>query len=52
MKFIKLCRTFQSGLAVPEVSYDAQEVLRRLPEVRGIVKGEGERRFQKWFPVI
>ncbi|GAB5613565.1 radical SAM protein [Faecalimonas hominis] len=34
-------------LGGPEVSYDAQEVLRRLPEVRGIVKGEGEETFSE-----
>lgn len=32
-------------LGGPEVSYDAGEVLRRLPEVTGIVKGEGEETF-------
>lgn len=32
-------------LGGPEVSYDAEEVLRRLPEVTGVVKGEGEETF-------
>lgn len=32
-------------LGGPEVSYDAPEVLRRLPEVRGVMKGEGEETF-------
>lgn len=29
----------------PEVSYDAPEVLKRLPEVAGVMKGEGEKTF-------
>ncbi len=29
----------------PEVSYDAVEVLKRLPEVQGVMKGEGEKTF-------
>lgn len=29
-------------LGGPEVSYDAREVLRRLPQVTGVMKGEGE----------
>ncbi len=29
----------------PEVSYDAKEVLLRLPEVTGVMKGEGEETF-------
>ena len=29
----------------PEVSYDAREVLRRLPEVTGVMMGEGEETF-------
>lgn len=32
-------------LGGPEVSYDASEVLRRLPEVTGVMKGEGEETF-------
>ena len=32
-------------MEVREVSYDAEEVLRRLPEVTGVVKGEGEETF-------
>lgn len=32
-------------LGGPEVSYDAKEVLRRLPEVAGVMKGEGEETF-------
>ena len=38
----KLCGMFQSGFGGPEVSYDAREVLRRLPQVTGVMKGEGE----------
>lgn len=32
-------------LGGPEVSYDAKEVLERLPEVTGVMKGEGEETF-------
>lgn len=32
-------------LGGPEVSYDAEEVLRELPEVKGIMAGEGEETF-------
>lgn len=32
-------------LGGPEVSYDAKEVLERLPEVTGVMKGEGEKTF-------
>lgn len=32
-------------LGGPEVSYDAPEVLRRLPQVTGVMKGEGEKTF-------
>ena len=32
-------------LGGPEVSYDAPDVLRRLPEVDGVMKGEGEETF-------
>ena len=32
-------------LGGPEVSYDAKEVLRRLPCVKGVMKGEGEKTF-------
>ena len=32
-------------LGGPEVSYDAEAVLRRLPEVTGVMKGEGEKTF-------
>ncbi len=34
-------------LGGPEVSYDAQEVLRRLPCVKGVMKGEGEKTFKE-----
>lgn len=34
-------------LGGPEVSYDAVEVLGRLPQVKGIMKGEGEETFAK-----
>lgn len=29
----------------PEVSYDSAEVLRRMPEITGVIKGEGEKTF-------
>lgn len=32
-------------LGGPEVSYDAEDVLRRLPEVTGVMMGEGEKTF-------
>lgn len=32
-------------LGGPEVSYDAKEVLERLPEIQGVMKGEGEETF-------
>lgn len=32
-------------LGGPEVSYDSEEVLKRLPEVKGVMKGEGEETF-------
>ena len=31
----------------PEVSYDAEKVLRRLPQIRGVMKGEGEATFHE-----
>lgn len=34
-------------LGGPEVSYDAEEVLRRLPCVKGVMKGEGEKTFKE-----
>ena len=34
-------------LGGPEVSYDAEEVLIRLPEVSGVMKGEGEETFRE-----
>lgn len=34
-------------LGGPEVSYDAEDVLRRLPSVSGVMKGEGEITFSK-----
>ena len=32
-------------LGGPEVSYDAEDVLKRLPQVKGVMKGEGEKTF-------
>lgn len=34
-------------LGGPEVSYDSEEVLTRLPEVTGVMKGEGEKTFRE-----
>ena len=41
----KVCPKMQIWLGGPEVSYDAKEVLERLPEVTGVMKGEGEKTF-------
>ena len=41
----KILPSLPIWLGGPEVSYDAEEVLRRLPEVTGVVKGEGEETF-------
>ncbi len=43
----KLCPHMPLWLGGPEVSYDAVEVLGRLPQVKGIMKGEGEETFAK-----
>ena len=43
----KLCPHMPLWLGWPEVSYDAVEVLGRLPQVKGIMKGEGEETFAK-----
>ena len=34
-------------LGGPEVSYDGEEVLKRLPQVKGVMKGEGEETFAR-----
>lgn len=44
-EFAKICPETEIWLGGPEVSYDAGEVLRRLPKVRGVMKGEGEATF-------
>lgn len=41
----KVCPTMLIWLGGPEVSYDAEDVLRRLPEVIGVMMGEGEQTF-------
>lgn len=41
----KVCPQMPIWLGGPEVSYDAEEVLLRLPEVTGVMKGEGEKTF-------
>ena len=35
----------------PEVSYDSRETLERLPELTGVMKGEGEKTFAKLYEV-
>lgn len=46
-EFGKLRPGMPIWLGGPEVSYDAGEVLRRLPQVKGVMKGEGEVTFAK-----
>lgn len=41
----KVCPDMPIWLGGPEVSYDAEDVLRRLPEVTGVMMGEGEKTF-------
>ena len=41
----KVCPDMPIWLGGPEVSYDAKEVLDRLPEVTGVMMGEGEKTF-------
>jgi len=41
----KVCPDMPVWLGGPEVSYDAEDVLRRLPEVTGVMMGEGEKTF-------
>jgi len=41
----KVCPNMPIWLGGPEVSYDAEDVLRRLPEVTGVMMGEGEKTF-------
>lgn len=41
----KVCPGAALWLGGPEVSYDAEEVLLRLLEVKGVMRGEGERTF-------
>ena len=45
MEIGKLRPDMPIWLGGPEVSYDAKEVLRRLPCVKGVMKGEGEKTF-------
>lgn len=44
-EFHKICPHTHIWLGGPEVSYDGAEVLERLPEVIGVMKGEGEQTF-------
>ena len=43
--FAKVCPDVPIWLGGPEVSYDAGEVLARLSQISGIMKGEGEQTF-------
>ncbi len=44
-EFHKLCPNVPIWLGGPEVSYDAKDVLERLPQVTGVMCGEGEATF-------
>lgn len=44
-QFHQVCPDVPIWLGGPEVSYDAKEVLSRLPEVTGVMCGEGEQTF-------
>lgn len=46
-EFAKLRPDVHIWLGGPEVSYDAGEVLRRMPQVKGVMKGEGEETFRQ-----
>ena len=46
-EYHKLCPEVPIWVGGPEVSYDAQDVLRRLPCVKGVMKGEGEKTFKE-----
>lgn len=43
----KICPKLPIWVGGPEVSYDAADVLKRLPEVTGVICGEGEETFQE-----
>ncbi len=43
----KVCPTIPIWLGGPEVSYDALDVLQRVPEVTGVMFGEGEETFRE-----
>ena len=44
-EFHKVCPDVPIWVGGPEVSYDAEDVLRRLPSVFGVMRGEGEETF-------
>ena len=44
-EIVKICPQVAIWLGGPEVSYDAKEVLARLSQVEGVMKGEGEQTF-------
>ena len=46
-EFHRLCPDVPIWVGGPEVSYDAKDVLERLPEVTGVICGEGEETFRK-----
>ncbi len=41
----KLCPNLPIWVGGPEVSYDAEKVLERLPQITGVMRGEGEQTF-------
>lgn len=44
-EFHRLCPDVPIWVGGPEVSYDAKDVLERLPEITGVICGEGEKTF-------
>lgn len=41
----KICQNTEIWLGGPEVSYDAVQILETFPQIRGVMKGEGEETF-------
>ncbi len=44
-EYAKICTGTEIWLGGPEVSYDSRAVLERFPQVKGVMKGEGEETF-------
>lgn len=42
----RICPGLPVWVGGPEVSYDAEDVLRRIPQVTGVMRGEGEQTFR------